>query len=122
MKVLVVDDMAAMRHVMMNMLRHVGFKQLDEAVDGFQALGMLKNNQYDLVITDLNMPKMDGQQLLKSIRNDQALKDTPVIMVTCENDKQKVQQALLEKVSGFILKPFNLQTLEKQLSRLREAV
>ncbi|RZQ53909.1 two-component system response regulator [Pseudoalteromonas phenolica] len=122
MKVLVVDDMAAMRHVMMNMLRHVGFKQLDEAVDGFQALGMLKNNQYDLVITDLNMPKMDGQQLLKSIRNDQSLKDTPVIMVTCENDKQKVQQALLEKVSGFILKPFNLQTLEKQLSRLREAV
>ena len=122
MKVLVVDDMAAMRHVMLNMLRHVGFKQLDEAVDGFQALGMLKNNQYDLVITDLNMPKMDGQQLLKSIRNDQALKDTPVIMVTCENDKQKVQQALLEKVSGFILKPFNLQTLEKQLSRLREAV
>lgn len=122
MKVLVVDDMAAMRHVMMNMLRHVGFNQLDEAVDGFQALGMLKNNQYDLVITDLNMPKMDGQQLLKSIRNDQALKDTPVIMVTCENDKQKVQQALLEKVSGFILKPFNLQTLEKQLSRLREAV
>ena len=122
MKVLVVDDMAAMRHVMMNMLRHVGFEQLDEAVDGYQALGMLKNSQYDLVITDLNMPKMDGQQLLKSIRNDQALKDTPVIMVTCENDKQKVQQALLEKVSGFILKPFNLQTLEKQLSRLREAV
>jgi len=122
MKVLVVDDMAAMRHVMMNMLRHVGFEQLDEAVDGYQALGMLKNNQYDLVITDLNMPKMDGQQLLKSIRNDQALKDTPVIMVTCENDKQKVQQALLEKVSGFILKPFNLRTLEKQLSRLKEAV
>jgi two-component system chemotaxis response regulator CheY len=122
MKVLVVDDMAAMRHVMMNMLRHVGFEQLDEAIDGYQALGMLKNSQYDLVITDLNMPKMDGQQLLKSIRNDQALKDTPVIMVTCENDKQKVQQALLEKVSGFILKPFNLQTLEKQLSRLKEAV
>ena len=122
MKVLVVDDMAAMRHVMMNMLRHVGFEHLDEAVDGFQALGMLKNASYDLVITDLNMPKIDGQQLLKSIRNDQKLKDTPVIMVTCENDKQKVQQALLEKVSGFILKPFNLQTLEKQLSRLREAV
>jgi len=122
MKVLVVDDMAAMRHVMMNMLRHVGFEHLDEAVDGFQALGMLKNASYDLVITDLNMPKMDGQQLLKSIRNDQKLKDTPVIMVTCENDKKKVQQALLEKVSGFILKPFNLQTLEKQLSRLRAAV
>ncbi|GMM84156.1 response regulator [Pseudoalteromonas sp. MTN2-4] len=122
MKVLVVDDMAAMRHVMMNMLRHVGFEHLDEAIDGFQALGMLKNASYDLVITDLNMPKMDGQQLLKSIRNDQKLKDTPVIMVTCENDKKKVQQALLEKVSGFILKPFNLQTLEKQLSRLRETV
>jgi len=122
MRVLVVDDMAAMRHVMINMLRHVGFEHLDEAVDGFQALGMLKNASYDLVITDLNMPKMDGQQLLKSIRNDQKLKDTPVIMVTCENDKKKVQQALLEKVSGFILKPFNLQTLEKQLSRLRAAV
>jgi two-component system chemotaxis response regulator CheY len=122
MRVLVVDDMAAMRHVMINMLRHVGFEHLDEAVDGFQALGMLKNASYDLVITDLNMPKMDGQQLLKSIRNDQKLKDTPVIMVTCENDKKKVQQALLEKVSGFILKPFNLQTLEKQLSRLRAEV
>ena len=122
MRVLVVDDMAAMRHVMINMLRHVGFEHLDEAVDGFQALGMLKNASYDLVITDLIMPKMDGQQLLKSIRNDQKLKDTPVIMVTCENDKKKVQQALLEKVSGFILKPFNLQTLEKQLSRLRAAV
>ena len=122
MKVLVVDDMATMRHVMMNMLRYVGFEQLDEAVDGLQAFSMLKNAKYDLVITDLNMPKMSGQQLLQLIRSDQKLKDTPVIMVTCENDKQKVQQALLEKVSGFILKPFNLQILENQLKRLKSII
>lgn len=119
MRVIVIDDMAAMRHVMINMLRHVGFDHVDEAVDGLQGLQMLKNLDYDLVITDLNMPKMDGLQLLKAIRQDDNLQHLPVVIVTCENDKQKVQQALLEKVNGFIIKPFNMNTLEKQLTRLK---
>ncbi|KAF7764764.1 hypothetical protein PCIT_b0828 [Pseudoalteromonas citrea] len=118
MRILVVDDMASMRHVMINMLRHVGFDDIDEAVDGYQAMVLLKSRPYDLVISDLNMPKIDGLQLLQAIRQDRILAKTPLLMVTGENEKEKVQQALLAKVSGFVIKPFNMNTLEKQLTRL----
>ena len=89
-----------------------------EAVDGYQAMVLLKSRPYDLVISDLNMPKIDGLQLLQAIRQDRILAKTPLLMVTGENEKEKVQQALLAKVSGFVIKPFNMNTLEKQLTRL----
>ena len=118
MKILVTDDMPSMRHVMIHMLRNLGYKDIDEAVDGVQAFSMMHKNQYDLLITDLNMPKLDGNSLLKKVRSDAKLKDIPVLMVTCEDEKQKVKEIIASKVSGFIVKPFNMRTLKAQLQKM----
>ena len=118
MKILVVDDMPLMRHVLINMLRALNFPDLVEATDGVQALSFLKNQDFDLVITDLHMPKMDGKTLLNSIRDDQALKAIPVLMVTCEDNSAAIKEIIAAKVSGFIIKPFCLNTLDKQLKKI----
>ena len=80
MKILVVDDMPLMRHVLINMLRQLDYKDIVEATDGLQALNILQNQMFDLVITDLHMPKMDGITLLDNIRKDAELKNLPVLM------------------------------------------
>lgn len=118
MKVLVVDDMPLMRHVLINMLRQLDYKNVVEATDGQQALKILRQQKFDLVITDLHMPKVDGVNLLDNIRHDQALVDLPVIMVTCEDNADTVKQVIKAKVSGFIIKPFNMNVLSAQLNRL----
>lgn len=118
MKILVVDDMPLMRHVLINMLRQLDYKNVVEATDGQQALKILRQQKFDLVITDLHMPKVDGVNLLDNIRHDQALVDLPVIMVTCEDNADTVKQVIRAKVSGFIIKPFNMNVLSAQLNRL----
>lgn len=118
MKILVVDDMPLMRHVLINMLRQLDYKNIVEATDGQQALKILRQQKFDLVITDLHMPKVDGVDLLDNIRHDQALVDLPVIMVTCEDNADTVKQVIKAKVSGFIIKPFNMNVLSAQLNRL----
>ncbi|WP_338365497.1 response regulator [uncultured Pseudoalteromonas sp.] len=118
MKILVVDDMPLMRHVLINMLRQLDYKNVVEATDGQQALKILRQQKFDLVITDLHMPKVDGVDLLDNIRHDQALVDLPVIMVTCEDNADTVKQVIKAKVSGFIIKPFNMNVLSAQLNRL----
>lgn len=118
MKILVVDDMPLMRHVLINMLRQLDYKNVVEATDGQQALKILRQKKFDLVITDLHMPKVDGVNLLDNIRHDQALVDLPVIMVTCEDNADTVKQVIRAKVSGFIIKPFNMNVLSAQLNRL----
>tara|TARA_Y100000766_G_scaffold40253_1_gene30370 strand:+ start:4449 stop:4874 length:426 start_codon:yes stop_codon:yes gene_type:complete len=118
MKILVVDDMPLMRHVLINMLRQLDYKNVVEATDGQQALKILRQQKFDLVITDLHMPKVDGVNLLDNIRHDQALVDLPVIMVTCEDNADTVKQVIKAKVSGFIIKPFNMNVLSAQLNRL----
>ena len=118
MKLLVVDDMPLMRHVLINMLRQLDYKNVVEATDGQQALKILRQQKFDLVITDLHMPKVDGVNLLDNIRHDQALVDLPVIMVTCEDNADTVKQVIKAKVSGFIIKPFNMNVLSAQLNRL----
>ncbi|ENN97772.1 MULTISPECIES: response regulator [Pseudoalteromonas] len=118
MKILVVDDMPLMRHVLINMLRQLDYKNVVEATDGQQALKILRQQKFDLVITDLHMPKVDGVNLLDNIRHDQALVDLPVIMVTCEDNAETVKQVIKAKVSGFIIKPFNMNVLSAQLNRL----
>jgi two-component system chemotaxis response regulator CheY len=117
-KILVVDDMTSMRHVMIGMLRKLGYEDIDEATDGLRALQLLSNKNYDLVISDLNMPHVDGLGLLNEIRSRPKLKHLKLVMVTCENGRERVQQVLLHKVDGFIIKPFCLATLEKQLKRI----
>ncbi len=118
MRILVVDDMPLMRHVLINMLRQLDYKDIVEATDGLQALTILKNQLIDLVITDLHMPKMDGITLLDNIRKDAELKNLPVLMVTCEDSSSTVKKAINAKVSGFIVKPFNMNVLSAQLTRL----
>ena len=118
MKVLVVDDMPLMRHVLINMLRKLNFEHITEATDGKQALALMQKQEFDLVITDLHMPKMDGKTLLTQIREDLILSETPVLMVTCEDNKKSIKEIIAAKVTGFIIKPFNLNTLENQLKKI----
>ncbi len=115
MKILVVDDMSSMRGVMMQMLASLGHNETDEAANGLQALKLLRKNNYDLLITDLHMPNLDGQQLLEKVRHDKKLHDLPVLMVSCEDDKKIVKDLIAGQVTGFMVKPFNLNTLKKQL-------
>lgn len=117
MKILVVDDMPLMRHVLINMLRKLKYNDIVEAINGLQALDLLRDQHFDLVITDLHMPKMDGVNLLDTIRKDKDLAELPVLMVTCEDNADTVKQVIAAKVSGFIVKPFNMNVLSSQLSR-----
>jgi two-component system chemotaxis response regulator CheY len=122
MRILVVDDMPLMRHVLINMLRQLDYKDIVEATDGLQALTILQNQLIDLVITDLHMPKMDGLNLLDAIRNDTEHAQLPVLMVTCEDNSETVKKIINSKVSGFIIKPFCMNVLSAQLIRLANKV
>jgi two-component system chemotaxis response regulator CheY len=115
MKILVVDDMSSMRQVMLHMLTSLGHHDTDEASSGIQALKMLRISDYDLLITDLHMPNLDGEQLLGKIRVDTRLQNLPVLMVSSEDDKEKIMRLIASDVTGFMVKPFNLNTLKKQL-------
>lgn len=115
MKILVVDDMPSMRGVMLHMLTSLGFTDVCEANNGLQALAKLRLEHYDLLITDLHMPNLDGEQLLKKIRADEFLHHLPVLMMSCEDDKSKIMGLIHGEVTGFMVKPFNLTTLKKQL-------
>ena len=120
MKILVVDDMTSMRHIMLHMLKSLGYEDNDEAVNGRKALKLLRKNRYDLLISDYHMPKINGIQLLKLIRSDKKLSYLPVLMVTCEDQKNEIESIIAAKVSGFIIKPFNTKTLSKQIEWIKE--
>ncbi|MBD1581950.1 response regulator [Pseudoalteromonas sp. S16_S37] len=115
MKILVVDDMPLMRHVMINMLRRLEYEDITEATDGSQAIKLLKTHHYDLLITDLNMPKMNGKELIDKIRQELKLTDLAIVVVTCDDNKQTVLNLISAKIDGMIVKPFTLNTLLKQL-------
>lgn len=116
MRILVVDDMPLMRHVLINMLRKLEYADIVEATDGKQALDILQNKPFDLVISDLHMPKMDGKELVKTIHSDKKLSHIPIMIVTCEDNKSTVHELISERIDGFIVKPFCLTTLQKQIS------
>jgi len=122
MRILMVDDMISMRQVMLHMLRSLGHTDVDEAADGLQAFNLLNKNSYDLLITDYHMPKMDGRQLLKSIRSSEKLADLPVLMISCENEKRRVEAIISCDVTDFIIKPFNLQTLELKIKKVEKYI
>ena len=122
MRILMVDDMISMRHVMLHMLRSLGHTDVDEAADGLQAFSLLNKNSYDLLITDYHMPKMDGRQLLKSIRSSEKLADLPVLMISCESEKRRVKAIISCDVTDFIIKPFNLQTLELKIKNVEKYI
>jgi two-component system chemotaxis response regulator CheY len=114
-KVLVVDDFSTMRRIVKNALKQIGFTQTVEADDGTTALEVLKQEDVGLIISDWNMPKMSGLDLLKAVKSDAATKDIPFIMVTAEAQKENVLQAVQAGVSNYVVKPFTADNLQEKL-------
>ena len=118
MKVLVVDDFATMRRIVKNILVQLGFKNIVEADDGTSALEILQEEKIDLIISDWNMPKMTGLDLLKTVRSDTKLAATPFIMVTAEAQQDNIIAAVKAKVSQYIVKPFTADTLSEKMDKI----
>ena len=115
---LIVDDFSTMRRILRNLLKEIGFNNAEEAEDGAVALNMLRNGKYDFVVSDINMPNMDGFTLLKNIRADDGLKHLPVLMVTAEAKKEDIINAAQNGASGYIVKPFTKATLEEKIEKI----
>ncbi|MBI5344529.1 MAG: chemotaxis response regulator CheY [Deltaproteobacteria bacterium] len=122
MKILVVDDFSTMRRIIRNILREIGYTNVDEADDGSTALEKLKGGKFDFVVTDWNMPIMPGIELLKAIRLDPALKATPVLMVTAEAQKENVLLAVQAGVDNYIVKPFTAAALKEKIDLVLDKV
>jgi two-component system, chemotaxis family, chemotaxis protein CheY len=121
-KILVVDDFSTMRRIIKNLLRDLGFVNADEADDGLTALPMLQAGSYDLLITDWNMPGMQGIDLLRAVRADPKLSAMPVMMVTAEQKKAQIIEAAQAGVNGYIVKPFTAATLKEKLEKIYERI
>ncbi len=117
---LVVDDFSTMRRIVRNLLKDLGFNNVEEAEDGQDALNKLRESKFDFVVSDWNMPNMDGLQLLSEIRKDPALGQTPVLMVTAEAKKENIIAAAQAGASGYVVKPFTAATLEEKLGKIFE--
>ena len=117
---LVVDDFSTMRRIVRNLLKELGFANVDEAEDGAVALQKLKSSPYDFVVTDWNMPNMDGLTLLQSIRRTPELKHLPVLMITAEAKKENIIAAAQAGASGYVVKPFTAVTLAEKLQKIFE--
>ncbi len=119
-KFLVVDDFSTMRRIVRNLLKELGYSNVDEAEDGAMALSKLKNENFDFVISDWNMPNMDGLEMLKQIRADGAIGKLPVLMVTAEAKKENIIAAAQAGANGYVVKPFTAATLDEKLSKIFE--
>ena len=120
MKILVVDDFPTMRRIIRNLLKELGFENVDEAEDGAVALEKLRNGNFQFVLSDWNMPNMDGLSLLKAIRAEPALSTMPVLMVTAEAKKENIVAAAQAGANGYVVKPFTAATLEEKLNKIFE--
>ena len=117
-KFLVVDDFSTMRRIVRNLLKELGHANVEEAEDGVDALTKLRGTKFDFVVSDLNMPNMNGFELLRQIRADAALKALPVLLVTAEAKKEDIVTAAQIGASGYIVKPFTKATLEEKLGKI----
>lgn len=120
MKILVVDDFSTMRRIIKNLLKDLGFSNIQEADDGSTALPMLQQGDFDFVVTDWNMPGMQGIDLLRAIRADDSLKHLQVLMVTAEAKKEQIVAAAQAGVNGYVVKPFTAATLKEKLEKIFE--
>ena len=118
MKFLIVDDFSTMRRIVRNLLKEIGYANADEAEDGVAALAKLKGGGFDFVVSDINMPNMNGFELLGQIRADAALKELPVLMVTAEARKEDIVTAAQAGANGYIVKPFTKGTLEEKVAKI----
>lgn len=121
-RILVVDDFATMRRIIRNLLRDLGFTNVAEADDGTTAWPMLQAAQFDLLITDWNMPGMAGLDLLKAVRADARLAKLPVLMLTAEAKREQIVAAAQAGVNGYVIKPFTAETLKSKLDKIQAAM
>ena len=117
-KFLVVDDFSTIRRIVRGLLKEMGCDKADEAEDGVVALAMLKDAKFDFVITDINMPNMNGFELLRAIKTDDALKHLPVLMATREARKEDIVLAAQSGAAGYIVKPFTKAPLEEKIQKI----
>jgi two-component system chemotaxis response regulator CheY len=120
MKILVVDDFPTMRRIVRNLLKELGYANVDEAEDGAAGLARLRAGGYDFVISDWNMPNLDGLAMLKEIRADASLAHLPVLMVTAESKKENIIAAAQAGASGYVVKPFTAATLDEKVTKILE--
>ena len=120
MKFLIVDDFSTMRRIVRGLLKEIGYNNAEEAEDGAVALNMLKNAKFDFVVSDINMPNMNGFELLAAIKKDESLKHLPVLMVTAEARKEDIVRAAQDGAAGYIVKPFTKATLEEKVQKIMQ--
>ena len=118
MKIMVVDDMSTMRRIVKNLLKQLGFANVEEAENGQEALIKLRADKFGFVVSDWNMPVMSGIQLLRAIRADEALKSIPVLMVTAEAQKENIIEAVQAGVSNYVVKPFTAEALQEKINKI----
>ena len=119
-KFLIVDDFSTMRRIVRNLLKELGYTNVDEAEDGVMALAKLRSEQFDFVVSDWNMPGMDGLEMIKQMRADPALAKIPVLMVTAEAKKENIIAAAQAGANGYVVKPFTAATLDEKLAKIFE--
>lgn len=122
MKILVVDDFSTMRRIIKNLLRDLGFTNVQEADDGTTALPMLQAGDFDFLVSDWNMPGMTGIDLLRAVRADPKLAALPVLLVTAESKREQIVEAAEAGVNGYVVKPFTAGTLQEKISKIFERV
>ncbi len=122
MKILIVDDFSTMRRIIKNLLRDLGFNNTQEADDGTTALPMLQAGNFDFLITDWNMPGMQGIDLLKTLRADPKFADLPILMVTAEAKREQIVEAAQAGVNGYVVKPFTAATLKEKIDKIFERI
>ncbi len=118
MKFLVVDDFSTMRRIVKNLLKELGFTNVQEAEDGVEGLHKLRSEAFDFVVSDWNMPNMTGIDMLRAIRADETLKHLPVLMVTAEAKRENIIEAAQAGASGYVVKPFTAGTLDEKLKKI----
>ena len=118
MRILIVDDFSTMRRIVKNLLRDLGFNNTAEADDGQTALPMLQTGKFDFLVTDWNMPGMDGLSLLRTVRADEKLSNMPVLMVTAEAKREQIVIAAEAGVNGYVVKPFTAATLKEKIEKI----
>ena len=118
MKILVVDDMSTMRRIVKNIMKQLGFANVEEAENGQDALDKLRAETFGFVISDWNMPVMTGIDLLRAIRADEKLKAIPILMVTAEAQKENLIEAIQAGVSNYIVKPFSAEVVQEKMNKI----
>lgn len=121
-KILVVDDFPTMRRIIKNLLKDLGYENVDEAEDGLMGLEKLRNGNFEFVVSDWNMPNLDGLEMLKQIRADANLSSLPVLMVTAEAKRDQIIEAAQAGVNGYVVKPFTAQVLKEKIEKIFERV